>query len=253
MKGLIYQYWRGALPGYAQLSQRLFRDYAEAHGLDYRFDDNPDFFTGKYAEYYHVLRPLYDPWFHQFDRVLYLDMDVFPTQTASGAIFAEEIGHLAMAEERDQPLLRQSVTGPINARNDARWAGLLSRLYGVQVPRTDMGAPRVFNSGVVLYSGDGMRACPPLFPNRRLYGLMIRLAGLPRFYRLDQNYLGLAAFRPGVQFTELPDIWNAQVRSATGGGYEHVAPTGPAQFVHLQTRDRGDLSDAEILEIVNRA
>ena len=252
MKCLVYQYWSGEAPPYARLSQRLFRDYARTHGLEYRFDDNPTFFRGRYSEYFHVLRPLYDTWFHQFDRVLYLDMDMFPTPAATDEILTVGIGHLAMAEERDAAVQRRAANGPINTRRDVRWAWLLKRAYGVRVPLADGGGvPRIFNSGVILYSKEGMRALPRLFPNRRIYSTLVRLVGLPRFYRLDQNYLGLAAFRKGVDFTELPNVWNNLVRSTHMGSYEYDMTESAARFVHVQVRDRAGLSDAGVLAIVS--
>ena len=252
MKAAIYQYWCGNLPlGYARLSRNLFTEYARVNHIHYRFDENPSFFKGKYSEYYHALRPIYDEWFHSFDLVLYVDMDVFPTRSASPALFESSIGHLAMAEERGEPMFRKIAAGPINERRDARWACLCRHVYGARLPTLATGEVRVFNSGVVLYSRDGMRACSQLFPNRRVYSTLIRLTGLPRFYRLDQNYLGLAGFMNGVSFTELQNAWNRRVKTAPDGTYDYDVTEEKAQFVHLQTRDRKNLSETEILAVVN--
>ena len=107
MKTLIYQFWKGEVPDYARLSRRLFRDYADRHGADYFFEENPTFFTGKYAEYYHAVRPVWDPDFHNYDRVIYVDADVFPKDNASGEILTTPVNHIGMVEELAQPQLRK--------------------------------------------------------------------------------------------------------------------------------------------------
>ncbi|MCY3879207.1 MAG: hypothetical protein OXF74_08520 [Rhodobacteraceae bacterium] len=253
MTAIIYQYWKGNFPdkGYAHFSRQLFTEYARRNQIEYRFDENPTFFRGKYSEWFTRLRPLYDKWFHQFEYVLYADMDIFPTQSASAGLFDTPIGHFAMAEEKDSLLWRtptSKIGGITNAR-DRRWVNLCRLAYGVEVPTYPNGLPRVFNAGLVLYSNEGMKVCPELFPNRHLYSFINRVAGLPSFYRRDQNYLGLASSIEGIHFSELSNCWNQQVRS-TDSGYAYTETDEAAQFIHLQTRDRSSLTDAEIMAVI---
>ncbi len=194
VKTLIYQFWKGEIPGYAKLSRRLFRDYADRHGADHFFEENPTFFTGKYAEYYHALRPVWDEDLLGYDRVIYIDADVFPKADASADIFTLPVNHIGMVEELAQPELRKGRKSPIRHSNDMRWAAFGSAFFHSTPPRLADRSPRVFNSGVIVYTREGMMAARQRFPDIKTYVMAMRLAILPRFYRLDQNYLALPAF-----------------------------------------------------------
>lgn len=217
MHCLIYQYRIGHLPAYAQVSRQSFETYAKTIGADYRFDHNPRFFRGKYASYHTALRPIFDRAFHIYDRVLFTDMDVVPTAGLTENIFDQPIGHFAMVEEREQPARREAMDpkqgGQISAAHDQTWAETVRRAYGIDVPRDALGRPRVFNSGVVLYSGEGLRTLHRYVPRPGFYRFRMQLARLPRFYKLDQNFLGAFTNHPKLTFTPLPQRWNAQVIS----------------------------------------
>jgi len=246
MTCLIYQYWSGDMPAYATLSPRMMRAYAERIGAEYRFDQDPDFFRFKYAQYYHALRPVHDPAFDAYDQVLFVDMDVFPAFDLTQSIFEGRTADIGMVEEVSQPKLRQVATGPITSARDLRWARVAEALYGVRLPRTEEGLPRVFNSGVVHYTRAGLETARRVFPSIKAYTLAMRLAALPRFYRLDQNYLGVAAFRPPLRFEAMPLSWNAQVRSAPDGGWSLDRPGEEIRLLHVQTKDRNALTEAEL-------
>jgi len=130
MKTLIYQYWLGERPAYSELSKSMFQEYAKKVGADYRFDADPDFFKGRYGKFYHALRPLYDKEFQKYDRVLYVDMDIFPAKDLDMNVFDLDIGFMAMAQEKPQPAMREKISiNRINNKNDVRWAKILKRLY----------------------------------------------------------------------------------------------------------------------------
>lgn len=217
MRCLIYQYWIGTLPAYAQVSRQAFETYAKTIGAEYRFDHNPRFFRGKYASYHTALRPIFDRAFHAYDRVLFADMDVVPTAGLTENIFDQPIGHFAMVEEREQPARREAMDpkkgGQISAAYDQTWAKAVRRAYGINVPRDTQDRPRVFNSGVVLYSRGGLRTLRRHVPQPGFYRFRMQLARLPRFYKLDQNFLGAFTGHPKLTFTPLPQRWNAQVIS----------------------------------------
>lgn len=246
MTCLIYQYWSGPMPTYAMLSSRMMRAYAEQIGAAYRFDRDPDYFRFKYAQYYHALRPIHDAAFLAYDQVLFVDMDVFPARGLTRSIFDARKGDIGMVEEVSQPRLRQAATGPITGTRDLRWARVSEALYGVRLPRADAGLPRVFNSGVVHYTRAGLEMARRVFPSIKVYTLAMRLAALPRFYRLDQNYLGVAAFRPPLSFEAMPLGWNVQVRSGPDGGWSVDRLGEESRLLHVQTQDRKELSEQEL-------
>lgn len=253
MKTLIYQFWKGTVPAYASLSSRLFKAYAERHGAEYRFDENPEFFKGKYSEYYHAFRPVFDDDFLQYDRVIYLDGDIYPKEAASAEILTRHVDHIAMAEEL-APEIRGERPRWLNDRNDNRWAIVSRAVFGVSPPRLPDGKTRAFNSGVIVYTREGLIAARRNFPNVTAYSVAMRIALLPRFYRLDQNYLGTACFRKGMKFDILEQRWNRIVKTSQLDENRMVKePSGDTAFVHWQVRDKKEYSEKDIIAQVESA
>jgi hypothetical protein len=253
VRTLIYQFWKGEIPAYADLSRRLFAAYAERHGADYHFDDNPTFFTGKYAEYFHALRPVYDDAFLAYDRIIFVDSDVYPKAAASAGILHCPVEHIGMVEELS-PAIRQDRPKWITDAKERRWATISEVLFRSRPPRRPDGNPRAFNSGVIVYTREGLRTARASFPDRALYSLVMRLALLPRFYRLDQNYLGMACFRKGIRFTKLDPSWNRIVKATElDDKLKVTAASADTAFVHWQVRNRRDFSERQILDLVESA
>lgn len=237
MKTMIYQYWSGVRPEYSYASEVLFRDYAKAVGADYFFADDVYPIRAMHKRYFGALRPILDPSFHEYDAVLFVDMDVIPKAAPVENIFDELLGHIMLAEEPKQPVLREDMKGNINGRNDQRWARISEALWRTKVARDDVNRPKVFNSGVVLYSQEGMRVLKRVLPSVLAYQVSMRLAGLPRFYRLDQNYLNTFIGKKGVDFRPLDGRWNAQITMVqTSDGTPCLIDERDerSQFFHLQ-------------------
>lgn len=211
MKTIIYQYWSGIRPEYSYASEELFRNYAKAVGADYLFADDVYPIRAMHKRYFGALRPILDPSFHEYDAVLFVDMDVIPRAAPVDDIFADLSGHIMLAEESKQPELRQDMKGNINGRNDRRWARISEVVWRSHVARDVASRPKVFNSGVVLYSQEGLRVLNRILPSVLSYQISMRLAGLPRFYRLDQNYLNTFIGKKEVDFVPLDGRWNAQI------------------------------------------
>ncbi len=255
LKTLIYQFWNGKLPGYARLSRNMMRAYAQQVGADYRFDLDPKYFRTPYARYFNALRPVFDRAFHAYDRVLFVDMDVFPVDGLEESIFHQEIGDIAMCAEKGQSDIRTKRAGHITIESDLKWAEYIRHRWKAQAPRDRDGIPTVFNSGVVMYSGEGMAAAREKFATVWSYILWMYAARFPKFYRLDQNYLGCFAFIPGIRFTELESRWNAQVISIPLVSGETILIDNrnhDTNFVHLQHQDKRTMSDEEILNFARR-
>lgn len=253
MKSLIYQFWKGSIPAYAELSSRLFREYAARHGADYRFDKDPEFFTGKYSEYYHAMRPIYDDSFLEYDRVIFFDGDVFPKSDASADILTLPVDHIGMVEEL-VPEIRADRPKWLNDRNDERWAKVSSAAFRSKPPRFPDRKMRAYNSGVIVYTREGLIAARRNFPSIKAYSLAMRIALLPRFYRLDQNFLGTACFRKGMRFTVLDQRWNRIVKAATLDQNQLVKDAwSDTAFVHWQVRNKTEYAEQDIIDLVESA
>ncbi len=252
MSNLIYQYWRGDIPEYVHAVKALFSAYAERVGADYLFEHNPKFIRTFNATYYSALRPVFDKRFHRYDNVLFADMDVVAVDALPHDIFREDFGHIAMAEEVEQPVLRTNMTGKIRSENDLKWASVAEQTWDCSIIRDDAQRPRVFNSGVVLYSQEGLKIARKYAPSMSYYQVKMQFSGVPKFYRLDQNYLNLIAAMPQVDFTVLDGHWNAQVNLVgTGHGNSKLLNEVDqnSRFIHLQHSAKKDLSQEEIFAL----
>lgn len=237
MKTLIYQCWFGPRPTYSLVSERLFRAYAERISADYLFSDQPINKSCFHKQYFGTLRPVFDLALHTYDAVLFVDMDVIPIEGISDNIFDDLEGDFMMVEEVDQPRLRKNMAGKINSENDLKWASVIKKAYRIEVPRAVDGAPKIYNSGAVLFSGDGLAKLRSELPSIALYQMRMALRGLPRFYLLDQNYIGAFLPHKSFNFRELDSKWNSQVTSvSTQNGETKLLDyrTPETRFIHMQ-------------------
>ena len=252
MKNVIYQYWRGEIPEYVLAVKQLFSDYAKRINAEHVFEHNPTFIRALNSTYYSALRPVFDKRFHEFDRVLFVDMDVIPVDGLEHNIFDEEITHIAMAEEVKQPALRANMTGKIRSENDLKWASVAERFWNCCVMRDEERRPRVFNSGVVLYTREGLKRAAKNAPGMSSYQLLMKFKGVPKFYRLDQNYLNLVVSMPQIDFSVLGGYWNAQLnRVGTGHGRSKLLNEvdNDTRFIHLQHSAKKQMSQSEVIAL----
>lgn len=249
MKYLIYQYWTGNVPFYARESSTAIENYARYVGAEYRFDHNPKPISSKNAEYLNAFRAVYDDAFHEYDKVLFLDMDIFPTESIRDNIFEQEIDDIGICEELHQPELRQKMrVAGISSEADNNWAKQLKQHWDIDHPRDTKGRCRVFNSGVVMYTQEGMKKAKDTFINFSEYTQKIN--GLSRFYVLDQNYLNANLFANKLKWTVMPVKWNTQIHYV--GDSIHDIRDKSTNFVHLQLRRRNELTTEMIYDIVNK-
>jgi hypothetical protein len=244
---LIYQCWEGTLPPGAEYSRTLMVEYAGRIGAEYRCDINQRYHRASFRSLkYDCLRPIWDQEFHRFDKVLSVDMDIYPVDGLTENIFDEPIGDLGLSEEPGQPALRAiPAHHQITAVNDEVWA---SR-FDVQFPRDGHGRLKVYNGGLIMLTKQGMAALRERTWTIDRY--QNHVAGLPSFYGYDQNYIHAMAFVLGLDFTEIPVEWNRQVhRLKDGGTYDER--TADTKFVHVQLGGADHNDAAWHHRIVNR-
>jgi len=252
MRNLIYQFWNGRLPYYANASRQVIEEYAKNIGAEYRCDINEPFFKGPNSNYLNCLRPVYDREFDAYDKVLFLDMDIFTVKDVTDNIFDVPVDGIGMVQEILQPSLREKSPSAINTRNDKEWANLLEKKWDIVVPRDTKNRPLVYNSGVVLYTREARVAARKNWLTYEAYHKSTNRFN--KFYQLDQNYLGAVAFSGITPFTELDLKWNAQVHYTGDNRPRSVIDNRKkgTVFVHIQTRPRDILDDTMIYDIVNR-
>ena len=256
-KNLIYQVWAGDLRAGCKHSEKLFRAYAERIGADYRLDIDPDI-AGKTCDvpmYFEWLNPMIDDSFLEYDKVLVVDMDIFPAVNADN-IFEEDVKDVGICTEPFQGEYRASTTigGHINKINDERWAAYCKSVYQVELPRDYLNNLKVYNAGMVLFTKEGLIKCKEKFTSFQRYINTIRGANIGRFYTVDQNYFH-AMMCKHLDYTELSNDWNCYVHYIRGPlGDEEPIHDGRGdfpQFVHIQLSGADYFSDSTLDSITN--
>ena len=92
--------------------------------------------TTSWVSHMSALRPVFDTNFHEYDNVMYIDLDIFPVDGLEKNIFDSDIGEMAVCEEVHMPKLRQE-----NGREpiEEKWAKRVETLYSKKMPRNEEG------------------------------------------------------------------------------------------------------------------
>lgn len=243
MKTLVYQYWDGNLTPGNKAGQEFMQEYAERIGSDYIFEHNPKFRTnlGKYSPHYGAFKPIFDKVMQEYDYVLFADTDVIPVDGLTENIFDQFVDtdiEIGICEEWNQPETRQKYPGHISNSADNKWCDLVESTWGGKMPRDEQGRPRVFNSGVVVYSKAGMKKFREKHIPFPQYVQKIMSSGLAGFYQCDQPYLHAMLEVCGFNWIVMDYKWNSSVHYAAGTGGNNRPVTdlrnGRANFVHQQ-------------------
>ena len=144
-------------------SEKLFRQYADKIGAEYRLDINPNIasqhVSGDDSKYFEWLNPIVDDSFLEYDNVCVLDLDIFPVHNLKENIFEETIKNFGICTEPFQGKYRQStrIRGGISKLSDERWASEVKKRYGSVMPRDSDGHLKVYNAGMVVFTKEGMK------------------------------------------------------------------------------------------------
>jgi len=248
MKTLIYQYWLGK-PGIAvKAGSENMKAYAKLVGADYKLTTNPTWASKKCdePEYYNAFEPIYNPSFYEkYDKILFVDIDVFAVEGLDENIFDIDIGHIGFCDEPHKEKSHLTTKSPLNTKNDEAWNSVIKKYYKKEIPRNEAGQLKIFNSGVVLYTKKGLEQARNNFVPFQGYINICRKHGLPQFYSLDQNYLVSMLKIASLDYTILDAGWNSYIHYG-----EHVDKAKPrpvvdtrtdkTKFVHVQLRGADD-------------
>lgn len=247
----VYQTWDGPMPQGEVAGSAAMKEYAGRIGAEYRFDRDRNYFPGIRASYGRF-RVLFDQAFEDFETILYADTDVWPIDGLTESPFDGFDADIGICTEPLQPELRKTSGTAICAENDERWAEIVRRAWGVELPRESDGSLRVYNSGVLLLSREGRCKARKGFVSFADYARLTK--ALPPFYRADQNYLHAMMFVCGLKVQELDNDWNRYVHylvrnlETVGVCDQRTAST---KFVHVQLRGAGDWSAERLHAVVN--
>ena len=220
MKNLIYQFWdsredgqRVNLPGVAA-SWKSIKQYADRIGADHIVEKNPERLHKLHSSlYYGTFNPVFRDEFLEYDNVLFLDSDIHAVDGLEEDIFDGFAADIGICTEPLQPKLRaRTKVGLVNIQQDELWAKHVEEKWNVTLPRTEEGFLKVYNTGMVMYSNQGMiNARRKLLPFDEYINYVLSIEGLLPFYAADQNYLHAALFTSNINFVEMDNGWNTLV------------------------------------------
>lgn len=255
MKNIIYQYWSGTPPKICEASTANIKEYADRIGATHKVEYNPKFtLAGGDTKYIGALRPVYDDMFHEYDNVLFLDMDIFAVDGLEENIFEQGVKEFGICTEPHKIPIRKQRTSGLTAAVDRKWDECVYQRYGKRMPRDENGDIKIYNTGVVLYTNAGLKKAKEKFDTPAQYINKVSSAGLPTFYlTTDQPYLHSQA-SINLKVTELHNGWNSYVH----WGEKKTEPrditdtrTSETKFVHVQLRGKRDKDKDTYYRITN--
>ena len=258
MRNLIYQVWAGNLSEEAKVSSKLMRAYAKKIGAEYILDLNPNI-ASKICDvpmYFEWLNPILDDRFLEYDKVLSVDLDVFPVENLKENIFEEDVGDIGACTEPFQGKQRATVTvgGHINRENDEKWSLTCFHKWGVTLPRDEDYNLKVYNAGMVVFTKEGIKKAKNWMPFQEYIDFM-RSKGFGRFYTVDQNYFHvMVCANDDIDFREMHNGWNSQVHYVRGPlsitNKINDERNKDTKFVHVQMTGH-KWNEQSLYEIVN--
>ena len=250
MKTLIYQYWDGDIRPGNLTGQKQMKKYADQIRSDYMYENNPNTYNnlGKYSIYYGAFKFIYDTSFDKYDYILYADTDIIPKNEINENIFDQFLFdnslEFGICEELDQPEIRLKSISHINEK----WAKLIQEKWNAKIFRNSNNLIRVFNSGVVLYSRNGITKCRNYFKNFKEYIDLVSQIG--NFYPTDQPYLNAMMGVCDLKTIIMDNKWNSSVQFNADRSIKDLR-TKDTNFVHVQLNGKHWFDEEKTLRIAN--
>ena len=259
MKTIIYQYWDGIEKPGNKAGVELMKQYADKIGADHVYEKDANFITniGSYSSSYGLFKAIYE--YSDYDYVMYADCDLVPRDDCTENIFENLGDHdIGICEEPNAPLARKKYTigGGINNKNDEAWVSLIEKKWNVTLPRTKDGLPKVYNSGMVLWSKAGMEKAREKLYDFGKYVNLINAFKLPPFYTCDQHYIHAMLEVCNFNWIQMPYKWNSSVHYDPGVKIQPRPVIDLRKkdynFVHIQINGADNFSKEKIHTIVNK-
>jgi len=263
MKTLIYQCWDGLKRTGNMAGVEEMKKYADRIGSEYLFEHNPGWLAGdigRYSVNYNKFKPVIHPDIQNenYDMIMYADCDVVPRNGLEENIFDQLGDHdVGICEEVNAPVTRKrhTIGGGINNENDEKWIEIIEKKWPVTMPRTKTGLPKVYNSGMLLWSRKGMQKARQNFFDFGKYAQLMRAFKMPDFYGCDQPYIHAMLEVCHFDWKTIPYKWNSSVH------YDPGVKTQPRpvidlrskgyNFVHIQLNGADNFDADKINRIVN--
>lgn len=261
MKTLIYQCWDGTERPGNMAGVEAMEQYAKRIGADHKYEHNPKFRTdlGSYSANYGKFKPIFEDEYSEYDYIMYADCDVVPTDICNKNIFEQFYGtnfEIGICEEINAPLTRKKYTigGGINNANDEKWVALIEKKWPVKMPRTTDGLPKVYNTGVIIYSKAGLAKAREKLYDFAKYVNLAKVFNLPPFYTCDQPYFHAMLEICAFDWLTMDYKWNSSVHFDPGNKQQPrpvIDLRKNANMVHIQLNGADNWSADKIKQVVN--
>lgn len=223
MKNVVFQYFlnfngvgkQGAyyttegIPDWAVYSSNYFKKYAETHNADYYFFT--DRFVNATSNFFEVLRLYKDTIFDQYDKVLYVDVDVMPKKMTQN-IFDVDVEDVAGWPEWRHPDVSVAVNWTATTPIVNRFKHFNAQ---VTVPYSIPSNIRMINSGVMLWSKNARLKAREQFIDHEMWFNYKNSYLDPQWtnaghssHCLDQPFLNAMFNKCNFNVVELPIEWN---------------------------------------------
>ena len=123
------------------------------------------------------------------------------------------------------------------------------------MPRTKSGLPKVYNSGMIIWSKQGMQKAREQFLKFASFQAVVKGAGLPDFYTCDQPYIHAMLEVCDFNWITMPYKWNSSVHYDPGQK-SHPRPILDLRdedynFVHIQLNGADNWDADKLHRITN--
>ena len=202
---LIFQYYIGDIvPDYAKMSRFSFLEYADKYGHEYLFSTEQYLPEHWASGYFDVIQVYMDPFFDQYDYVLFCDADVL-AHPRSPDVFKYKPKHIAGWTEQHHPLGR---TSPGYEKGSEKYKLIESAFKEFDAPLIESSSPfaatRILNSGVLLFSKEARLIAREKFDDWQKWSDM----KYDPWLTLDQFYLSAMFNKYNLDVLELENEWN---------------------------------------------
>lgn len=200
---LIFQCRLGNNPDYAKHCVKNIRSYAEKIGVKHMFTqkvtipglDSSIFFH----RYFNILEPIYNPYFDQFDKILYMDTDVIADPDAENIFDIELASHIDVMGVYEKPL-GNSAPGFMSKDRHI----FESKHIRFNIPQRP-GHIKQLNTGVILFTKKGRLKARKLFDDWIPW--VNDIEGSPSVNN-DQPFLNAMFVKHKFNIFEIDDVWN---------------------------------------------
>ena len=238
MKNLIVQFYdQKPFPKWAAIAKSRFEKYAQTFDAEYLFYNKAEYAN---VPYFENLNIIYNDRFNDYDKILFVDMDVVPDHYEEN-IFDEEINDVGLVPEHKPKTMSATPTHML-AHVEMEYRKACNKfMIPIRMPKTVDAPYLMFNSGMILWSKKGRTKARRSFMDwNKWYS-----SSDNRFVKLDQPFIN-GQVQAWLNYKELDHKWNGFPRFRFDRG-----PAPRMNFIHYTGGKKKYIEEEHDMEILN--